>query len=283
MSEVVPPWAVVASLALHATLIALGSFVPRHRSIATFASDFWSGKSFEVPDAPSNPPEGEAPSYSSESRNEINVDGIDISSNNRAQNPDLHPPKEGALASRPARAHTEARATASASTPAGAPARASSAGSGFGAEGSAPGVRDLLRSFVRTIPIVANSDPVWSSLPLGAAGSADVTLALDDEGRPRMASALPAAAHLRRLIQKTVSVMSSGRFGIASTEGIPTEQKFHIAVTLTQEAAPAENQAASGGAFALGFDPPDDRNVSHAFFTLASGRHVEVAVRPVPR
>jgi hypothetical protein len=283
MSEVVPPWAVVASLALHGMVIALGLFAPRHRSISTFVSDFWGGKTFEIPDAPPDRQVSEAPSIHDESSNEINLDGIDVSSNTRALNPAVHPPKEGALASKPARARTEARPTASASAPAGAPGRLSGAGSGFGAEGSAPGVRDLLRSFVRTIPIVANSDPVWSSLPLGAAGSADVTLALDDEGRPRMASALPAAAHLRRLIQKTVSVMSSGRFGIPSTEGIPTEQKFHITVTLSQEAAPAENQAASGGAFALRFDPPDDRNVSHSSFTLASGRHVEVAVRPIPR
>ena len=88
---------------------------------------------------------------------------------------------------------------------------------------------------------------------------------------------------MRRLVQKTVSVMSGGRFGIATAEGIASEQKVHIAVTLTQEAAPTEDQAVSGGVFALRFEPADEHNVSHAFFTLASGRRVDVSVRPRTR
>jgi hypothetical protein len=39
----------------------------------------------------------------------------------------------------------------------------------------------------------------------------------------------------------------------------------------------------TGGVFALRFDPPDEHNVRHAFFTLASGRRVEVAVRPLKK
>jgi hypothetical protein len=143
-------------------------------------------------------------------------------------------------------------------------------------------VRDLLGSFVRAIPIVASSDPtVWSSLPLGPAGSADVTLSLDDEGKPHLARAQSAPAHLRKLVQKTVSVMSGGRFGISTSEGIASEQKVHVAVTLTQQSAPSQDQAVSGGMFALRFDPPDEHNVRHAFFTLASGRRVEIAVKPL--
>ena len=36
----------------------------------------------------------------------------------------------------------------------------------------------------------------------------------------------------------------------------------------------------SGGAFGLRSEPPDEHHVSRAFFTLASGRRVEVTVRP---
>jgi hypothetical protein len=133
------------------------------------------------------------------------------------------------------------------------------------------------------VPIVASGDPVWSTLPLGPAGSTDATLVLDEEGKPHVASALSGPSHLQRLIQKTVSVMSGGRFGIAGADGVASEQKVHVTVLLTQEAAPTEDQSASGGVFALRFEPPDDHNVSHAFFTLASGRRVEVSVRPRSR
>jgi hypothetical protein len=98
-----------------------------------------------------------------------------------------------------------------------------------------------------------------------------------------VASGLSGPSHLRKLIQKTVSVMSGGRFGIASADGIASEQKIHVAISLTQEAAPSQDQAVSGGVFALRFDSPDEHNVSHAFFTLASGRRVEVSVRPRTR
>src|SRR5207253_2262912 len=50
---------------------------------------------------------------------------------------------------------------------------------GFGAEGTAPGLRDLLLSFVRAIPSVASSDPAWATIPIGPAGSAELTLVLD--------------------------------------------------------------------------------------------------------
>jgi hypothetical protein len=145
------------------------------------------------------------------------------------------------------------------------------------------GVRDLVRSFTRAIPIVASSDPVWSTLPLGAAGSAEVTLGLDAEGRPFAAQPLESAApaHLRRLVLKTLSVMSGGRFAMAPSETPAAEQKLRIAIALTQQEPPAERDVASGGAFGLRFEPADAHHVSRAFFTLASGRQVEVSVRQV--
>jgi hypothetical protein len=280
MSEAVPRWALLASLALHVGVIALGILAPRTRLSSRFLSDFWGGKTFEVPESPADTGEGDTPSDPDDSANEIKVDGLDPSSNTQAPIA-APPPAEAAASPAPTPRARAARTTLSSTAPAA--ARGSGPGGTFGAEGAPPGVRDLLRSFVRTVPIVASSDTVWSTLPLGTAGSADVTLALDDEGKPRLASSSAAPAHLRRLIRKTVSVMSSGRFGISSTDGIATEQKMRIAVTLTQEAAPSQDQAVAGGVFALRFEPPDDRNVSHAFFTLASGRRVEVAVRPITR
>jgi hypothetical protein len=278
MSEAVPRWAWIASLALHVGVIALGLLVPRLHVSRTFLSDFWAGKTFEVPDTPSEVGEGEAPSEPDESSNEINVDGLDLSPNTQARLPPPSPAEGATAPAPPPRARVAARSTASSTAPAA--SHGSGPGGTFGAEGATPGVRDLLGAFVRTVPLVASADQAtWASLPLGAAGSADVTLVLDDEGKPRLASSSPAPVHLRRLVTKTVSVMSGGRFGISSTEGIATEQKLRIAVTISQEGVPSQDQAVSGGLFALRFDPPDSHGVRHAAFTLGSGRHVDIAVR----
>ena len=282
MSEVASRWALFASLALHAGVIALGLMTPRPRVAPAWLTDFWGGKTFEVPDLPSDQGEGDTPSDENETANEINVEGVDTSPDTPAP-ASLPPSGDGPSKDRPpARPRAQARASSQKST---APAAAHGSGPGgtFGAEVAAPGVRDLLRSFVRAVPIVASSDPAWSALPLGSAGAADVTLALDDEGKPHVAGGVSAPAHLRKLIFKTVSVMSSGRFGISSGEGVVSQQKIHIALTLTQQGTPSQDQAVAGGVFALRFEPPDEHNVSHAFFTLASGRRVDVAVRPLTR
>jgi hypothetical protein len=286
MTEVASRWAFVASLALHAGVLFIGLMPPKARMPTKWLSDFWAGNSFEVPDLPDEPGAGDSTIASTEMPNEIGIDGLDLSTDTQTPPPHLIAPPEpwpGAAPRALARSRPSARAGVAAS-PAALPGnlRAGVGAGSLGAEDSAPGVRDLLRSFVRTVPIVASSDAVWSSLPLGEAGSVDVTLALDDEGKPQVVGPLSAPSHIRRLIQKTVSVMSSGRFGIGSTDGIASEQRLHIAVNLTQQAAPSADQAVSGGLFALRYDPPDDRNVSHAFFTLATGRRVEVSVRPWP-
>jgi hypothetical protein len=148
--------------------------------------------------------------------------------------------------------------------------------SGFGAEAAELGARDLVRSFVRAIPLAASSDPEWATVPVGPAGTADLTLVLDSDAKPYFKDPIDphVPALLRRLIQKTLVLLSGGRF---AATGTPGSQKLRIAVSVTQLAAASEIQ--SGGDFAVGFDSPSDRRVSRAFFTLASGRHIEVTVR----
>jgi hypothetical protein len=281
MSEVASRWALFASMALHFGVVVIGLVGPGRLVPSAWARDFWAGKTFEVPDDPSDLGEGETPSSVDESSNEISIDGVDPSPNAEAPTKAVTP--DGTVALRPpARPRTASRTTLSST----APASAHGAGPGgtFGAESSAPGVRDLVGSFVRALPIVASSDAVtWATLPLGPAGSADVTLALDEEGKPHVAGSLSGPRHFRKLILKTVSIMSGGRFGIASAEGIAPEQKIHVAITLTQGPVPSEAQAVSGGVFGLRFDPPDEHNVRHAFFTHPSGRNVDISVRPRTR
>jgi len=283
MAETVSRWALLASVALHVGVIGLGLRRPP-LSHATL-SDFWAGSTFEVPDVPGDGDDEANPAAGSE----IEVDGLDTSS--AAPAAPIAPASPTANQSVPATTPAAPRArpaagTTTSSMPSGERAAGGARGGAtgaFGAEGSAPGVRDLVRSFVRTLPIVASSDPTWSSLPLGPAGAADFTIAVDDDGKPHAAKPLEPGvpAHVRRLLSKTLSVMSGGRFAV-SGEAVGAEQRLRIIVSLTQQAPPSEDQVAVGGAFGLRFDPPDEHHVSHAFFTLASGRRVELAVRPLP-
>ena len=151
--------------------------------------------------------------------------------------------------------------------------------SGFGAEAADPGTRDLVRSFVRAIPAAASNDPEWATVPMGPAGSADLTLVLDSDAKPHVKEPIDprVPAPLRRLIQKTMLVLSGGRFAAAGEA--PGSQRLRIAVSVTQLAPAPASEMQSGGAFGLGFEPPNDQRVSRAFFTLASGRHIEVTVR----
>ena len=286
-------WALVASIAIHLGVVG-GPSIARMlgRQSAAPRSDFWAGSTFEPPQ------EGDEQGASTDKiTSEINVEEVNVSTDTESapatplspasppapvnataaadgspsRSPAARRPKNSAA--RPRSAVGSGATSAEAGRPAG--------GSGpFGAEGGAPGVRDLVRSFVRVLPIVASADPVWSTLPLGVAGGADVTLTLDDEGRASVApfaSSVP--TYLRRLVNKGLSVMSSGRFAVGA-QSAGASQRIHIGITLAQLNPPAADQMSSGGAFGLRFEPPDEHHVSRAFFTLASGRRVEVTVRP---
>ena len=304
MPHDVSRWAFLASLALHAAAFTLTFGRSPRTAIVQAATlpDFWAGNTFEVPEQLGDLAFASAASEESVKTNEINVEGVDTSSSTRAatdrgstakasssppSSPDGTDPANPSATSprgktRGGAGHArEPRAVASANASAGSSGSTGSASSGtFGAEGAAAGVRDLVRFFVRTMPIVASSDPVWGTLPLGAAGSTEVTLGLDGAGKPFAAEppASAAPAHLRRLIHKTLSVMSSGRFAPPPSDLPAAEQKLKIAIALTQQEPPG-GDVGSGGAFSLRFEPADAHHVSRAFFTLATGRRVEVSVR----
>jgi len=283
MGEVASRWALLASIALHGAVVALAFARPPSAVAAgPVRADFWGGSTFEVPVADTG--QGSAAEPPSETKSEISTEGLDPSSGAQAPTPpapapatSTAPPPSTSIRHAP---HTGGSTAAGAASSEG----GSTGGTGtFGAEGSAPGVRDLVRSFVRAIPIVASSDPIWATLPLGAAGAVDVTLVLDEELRPHTKAPFESAIpqHLARLVNKTLLVMASGRFAVGAGGAAGAEQRLHIALAVTQESPPTQDLSAAGGAFGLRFEPPDDHQVSRAFFTLASGRRVEVSVRPL--
>jgi hypothetical protein len=303
MAEGASRWALLASLALHVAAFGLTLVRPgQGPAPATTLTDFWAGTTFEVPDFAGDLAFASPASEAVENSNEINADGLNPSHHARSKSAapgstsastltNAAPPEPGGTtsaagaaggkgknANRHARADSHAGASATGG-PSSAGATGSASAGTFGAEGAAAGVRDLVRSFVRAMPLVASADPVWSTLPLGPAGSAELTLGLNGEGKPFAAQPLESApVHLRRLVMKTLAVMASGRFAPPPSDAPAAEQKLRIAVALTQQEAP-QGDVGSGGAFALRFEPADAQHVSRAFFTLSSGRRVEVSVR----
>ncbi|HEY6560539.1 MAG TPA: hypothetical protein VI072_24820 [Polyangiaceae bacterium] len=149
----------------------------------------------------------------------------------------------------------------------------------FGAEGLPSGVRRLAIAFIRAVPAATSRDPIWSSLPVGDAGSVRVEVRVNEVGHIVHTETLgptPAAEHLARLLQRTVLLLQSGRFAVSGVSAGDLEV-FRIDVQVSMR-EPAEGFE-TGQVVRLGFEPPDARGRGKAFFTLGSGRHVEAAIR----
>ena len=151
----------------------------------------------------------------------------------------------------------------------------------FGAVGERSAT-DLVATFVRAFPQAASADPIWSSAPLGAAGT-NVALVLDDAGHlARIAVAgstttppltdVPSA--LRRGIDRTLGILGGRLF---TSRGALT--RLRIAARLSRDEVHdglhGDVFALSGGSFS--------GEVGSAFFALPStagpGRRVDVEFR----
>lgn len=261
-------WPLALSLALHLVVIVLGWPPTSEEMLRT---DFWAGQTFEAPSLVEGPSGDEEEGWST---------GAPAGGKQSGRAAATPPP---AIAERKP---THVRSASSVKTVAQTSGGSAKLGgelrqetSGFGAEAAEPGTRDLIRSFVRAIPAAASNDPEWATVPMGPAGTADLTLVLDGDAKPHIKKPIDprVPGPLRRLIQKTMLVLSGGRF--AALGEAPGSQRLRIAVSVTQLAPAPASEMQSGGAFGLGFEPPNDQRVSRAFFTLATGRHIEVTVR----
>ena len=173
-------------------------------------------------------------------------------------------PSSPALASGPAGAATPRRAARPPDEPAA--ARSSS----FGADG-APGVRSLARAFTRAIAPANQADPVWSSLAPGAAGSVDVSLALDEDGHLEASRATSdVTPALASLVRRTFALLRGGTY---AARGGPTgAMKLRLTVRIRD--VPAVNTP--GGDVEL--DWTFDAGRGRASFLRDGGRRVDVTV-----
>lgn len=190
-----------------------------------------------------------------------------------AEPPAASPPTPGAASAppRPAARATHADCTPGTHAPSGGAPPAL-----FGAVG----VRfatDLATTFTRAFPQAASADPVWSTASFGNAGTADVTLLLDDAGHLAGSSikGSPSQA-LRRGIERTLALLGPRAF---TAHGAATHLRIgaHVGRDEVHDGLHGEVFALSGGSFS--------GDLGTAFFALPAsggGRRIDVELKLLP-
>jgi hypothetical protein len=117
-------------------------------------------------------------------------------------------------------------------------------------------------------------------MPLGPAGSLEVTLEVNEAGKivgARPTDAARAPQHLVRLVERTLTLLRAGRFSLSSAETNAGSETFRLAASIDQvEAAPVDRSTA--GPYGLGFKAPRAGAPGHATFTLQTGRRITIAI-----
>lgn len=145
----------------------------------------------------------------------------------------------------------------------------------------AAGVRfasDLATTFTRAFPQAASAEPLWTSIALGEAGTADVLLTIDDEGRLAASSIVGApSVALHRSIERTLVLLAPRTF-TAHAPLTKLRVRANVARDDVHDGLHGDVFALSGGSFS--------GEVGNAFFALpsatGSGRRVDVTVRLAP-
>jgi hypothetical protein len=144
----------------------------------------------------------------------------------------------------------------------------------FGAVG-ARFATDLVVTFTRAFPQAASADAVWSSVPFGSAGHAQITMELNEEGRiVRSEIGGSPSPALRMGIARTLTLLGSREFTASSAV-----TKLSITAYVSRDDA---HDGLHGDVFALSAGSISG-DVGTAFFALppssGPGRRVDVALR----
>jgi hypothetical protein len=139
----------------------------------------------------------------------------------------------------------------------------------YGAVGERSAV-DLATAFTRGFPQAASADPVWATVPFGAAGDATVSLTIDESGHlTHDAVAGSATSALRSGIARTLALLRARAF---TAHGATTR------LLVSAHVAPDQvHDGLHGDVFALGGSFTGGQG--NAFFALNIGRRVDVTIR----
>jgi hypothetical protein len=149
----------------------------------------------------------------------------------------------------------------------------------YGAAALPRGVKHLARTFTWFLPAAVSAHPAWASLPLGDAGTIEVTLVVGADGALEHADYdLNAPEHLRAIVERTMLLLRAGKYAIAARAGVAGKERLRISVTLSQREPSEAAGRKPGDALAFGRDWPTLALPGRAYFTLVSGRHFEAQI-----
>jgi len=183
-----------------------------------------------------------------------------------------------------ARAPASSAAAQNAAPGATAPVGSSGAASEYGQDALAAATASFAKAFTRAVPRIASADRVWHGLGFGSAGSAVFKIELDAQGKVvgqgTVLDEPPPAAHLARIIGRTVLLLRNQTFAVAPEAGAPTSQRFELSAEIRQVAALDDGVAEPEDLRQIGrLVEPTRVRPGKANFTYNSGRQVELTVR----
>jgi hypothetical protein len=263
--------ALAASLLLHASVVALVLTHPR-ASGSMLATDVWGGDTLEIDSTPPSVPErsqttsGQAPHEPAPAR----VEPVAA----RAERGVSDATQEHRVPLTAPGTHAEPDVDPAA----GGETDAGGAGRTQGTQDADSSVRSLAKAFTRAIPFGARADPVWTTLPLGPAGTMTVVFELGDDGQILRAEPkekeVPLA--LRHLLERTLILLKMGRFAPQSP-GQSGREVLRIEARLDSAAADS-TYGESEQVMSLDYEPPTLNRPGRAAFRLGTGRRLEVRV-----
>jgi hypothetical protein len=161
-----------------------------------------------------------------------------------------------------------------------APADARPTSAAYGAEGAPAGTIDMFAAFLRKFPEAAKNEPAWENLAPGFAGRIEFIVALEKGERGltiTIDDARPAPPYLRRSVVLTTNFLKHSHLAWrdGSAEGT---QKLSLSAHVEQRKAGGSPYSHGIAAFGI----HGEHRPSTAFFTYASGQHIEIELRRVP-
>jgi len=152
-------------------------------------------------------------------------------------------------------------------------------GASFGQEGAPAGTVDLLAAYLKTLPLAGKLDSTWTRLPLGQAGTIELSLRIDEQFHlapvvVHESPDLPAPLHLKKMAMKNRAWLLHGTFALKSQSAKGT-QRLRLSAVISEKEADADTPDAPGTR-ALG--TRGGQSPTGAYFTYFSGRHVELTL-----
>lgn len=150
----------------------------------------------------------------------------------------------------------------------------------YGAVGEGVGERDLEPAFVRALPAAAASRTHdWLDLVPGTELVARATLELTTDGQLVAVAIAPGApAPLAALLGRARHLLSRGRFALPPGASAPTPPEYTVTARVGRRSPDPNPFADPGDIMRRGFAVATATAPARAYFTFASGLHVEIEV-----